>query len=74
MKKRGNEHSDKATKPMNNETNERRKEARKQGKKVRINKQMNDQKIQVQKDTKWTHAQGSQWKNERKKKEKQTMV
>ena len=52
MKKRGNEHSDKATKPMNNETNERRKEARKQGKKVRINKQMNDQKIQVQKDTK----------------------
>ena len=51
MKKRGNEHSDKATKPMN-ETNERRKEARKQGKKVRINKQMNDQKIQVQKDTK----------------------
>ena len=34
---------------------------------------MNDQKIQVQKDTKWTHAQASKWKNERKKKEKQTM-
>ena len=30
MKKRGNEHSDKATKPMNNETNERRKETRKE--------------------------------------------
>ena len=30
MKKSRNEHSDKATKPMNNETNERRKEARKE--------------------------------------------
>ena len=30
MKKRGNEHSDKVTKPMNNKTNEQRKEARKE--------------------------------------------
>ena len=50
-------------------------EERKQGKNKGKNKQTDEQpKIQVQKDTKWTHAQGSQWKNERKKKEKQTMV
>ena len=42
MKKRGNEHSDKATKPMNNETNERRKEARKQGKNKGKNKQTDE--------------------------------
>ena len=49
-------------------------EERKQGKNKGKNKQTDEQpKIQVQKDTKWTHAQGSQWKNERRKKEKQTM-
>ena len=50
-------------------------EERKQGKnKGKSKQQMNNQNIQVQKDPKWTHAQASHWKNERKKKEKQTMV